>query len=203
MKLVFCTQTKELRIMEEKYKPSNYYQRIKTLMKCLKAYKDMFTKHFFTTLHEKSESNKGGKFHLYNLIKKNFNRENYLKLESNTLRRNITKIRISCHNLPIEYLRKFSTDRNLRFCNCCDNKLIGSEEHLITNCMCPDIVKFREELENKILEISRDFEKLNKANKFRYLMLAVDPKINFYFAIFLDKIYKLVVLNRKAPGRNL
>ena len=122
------------------------------------------------------------------------------------LRRNITKIRISCHNLPIEYLRRFNIDRNERLCNCCDSNNIGSEEHIIIHCTNPQIVEYRDTLFNKLKNITKDFEKLNNCDKLRYLALAIDTNINFYFAIFLDKIYKLVEAKRnqkKCQGNTM
>ena len=118
-------------------------------------------------------------------------------MESNLLRRNITSIRISTHNLPIEHLRKFRIAKNNRLCLFFDTGALGSEEHVIMHCTHDTIVNLRTQLFTKLSEYSAEWQKLSGPDKFIYLLSAVDLDFTFYFSIFLDKIYKLTKETRK------
>ena len=128
-------------------------------------------------------------------IKKNYIFEPYLKLYDKYHRRNITSIRISTHNLPIERLRKSNVARNLRKCNLCQTGALGTEEHTLIFCMNPELTRIRNDLYNKIKSISYQFNQHTTDQlKFLYLVNAQDRDMQFYFAIFLDKVYKHVKL---------
>ena len=166
-----------------------------------KAYKETYITNFFTEIETRVNTQQGGKCALYHTLKRNYKRESYLELESNKLRRNITQIRISCHNLPIEYLRKLNISRENRKCILCRSQEIGSEEHVLIYCENKDIVQHRKTLLDKITTVNYDFVKLNTYDKFIYLLLAIDNEVNFYFAIFLDKVYCLVDRVRKELNK--
>ena len=74
-------------------------------------------------------------------IKKHYKFEIYLLLDSNNLRRNITNIRISTHNLPIEAKRKYGLKREERICPLCNSNKIGTEIHSLFECTNPEIVE--------------------------------------------------------------
>ena len=191
----------------------NYFSRFNALMCCLekeylpskplknphKEAKDiqqkmnnLYIDHFFNILHTKAErTNSGGRFEIYRKVKFNYKFENYLHLD-NKLRRHITSIRISTHNLPIEALRRHSVERKNRICNCCNNKDIGSEKHVLMYCNNTEITSQRNLLFEKIFTICTQWKSLSTDDKFLYLLLAHDHAINFYFAVFLEKIYRIV-----------
>ena len=58
-------------------------------------------------------------------------------------------------------------------------------------CQNESIVKFRKDLNMKLKDLKPDWERLSSKDKFIYLTLASDKDCLFYFAIFLDKMYKL------------
>ena len=154
----------------------------------LKAeYNKLYEQHFFSTINSK-----GGRFELYSKVKKVYKFESYLNLHKNDLRRHITKIRTSCHSLPIENLRKSKIERDKRYCKLCSDNQIGSEEHTLVHCKNEILNKIRLELFNKIYYYCNQWLDLPDKTKFIYLMSAVDDTCNFYFAIFLDKLYKLI-----------
>ena len=124
-------------------------------------------------------------------MEKQYKFENYLNIiHNNTLRRNITSIRISTHNLPIESLRKNGITRENRTCHLCGNLEIGSEIHAIMYCQNQIIKKHRDHLNLTLSKIYQDWNKLTPPTKFVYLINASDENCLLPFAIFLGKIYQ-------------
>ena len=169
------------------------HKQIKTYSNTIKnAYNKLYNEHFFKTLEEKANrENSGGRYELYHKVKKNYTYENYLNLNNNKNKRNITNIRISTHNLPIEKLRKQNIPRKDRICTLCNTSEIGSEEHIIIHCKNNEIIKLRETLHNKLKKLYTQWEILPKKEQFIYLITASDPDSSHLFSIFLDKVYKL------------
>ena len=111
-------------------------------------------------------------------------------LDKNYLRRNITNIRIPTYNLPIESLRKAKVKRDERICLLCTFEEIGSEFHAVIDCQNAQIKQLRLKLNENINDVHSQWKKLTGRQKFMYLTLAADKQCTFYFAIFLDKLYK-------------
>jgi hypothetical protein len=194
---------------------TSYYTRIKSLLAVLderdklyavdktfikkysamikNKFNDMHKGKLQELLYKKVDDESKGKFSIYSDIKNFFNKmEDYLKqMVNNQLRRNITKIRISEHPLPIERLRKSGKPRNERICNLCDHKEIGTEYHVLIYCDNQQITKHRKLLFDKIFEVNYQLKKFSSKQIFIHLLMASDARLNFYFAIYLDKIFKL------------
>ena len=152
---------------------------------------DMYKNHFFATVKEKAlRPESGGRFEVYYCVKKQYKFEDYLLLYKNNLRRNITNIRISTHNLPVETLRKAKVKREERTCPLCLSKEICSEFHATMTCTNLNIKNLRQTLDNRINSINSQWEHLPVHQKFIYLTLAIDKQCTFYYAIFLDKLYR-------------
>ena len=64
--------------------------------------------------------------------------------------------------------------------------------------ICPneELTKFRQKLNQVVQNVVGQWSLLSKEQKFQYLMFAADPVCNFYFSIFLDKVFKAV--NKKT-----
>ena len=153
----------------------------------------MYENYFFSCLEEKNSNTctSGGRFSLYTEIKHSYHSEKYLLLD-NKIRRLITSLRISTHNLPIEHLRKSNIDRDKRFCHCCNGNLLGSEFHVLFECNNQDLVTQRNILHDKISQLCSQWKNLRPRNQFIYLLRAHDESINFLFAIFLEKVFRIV-----------
>ena len=79
-------------------------------------------------------SNAESKLRTYALFKTEMGRESYLSEIKNTkTRTQLTKLRISDHNLMIEKGRHMGVHRNLRFCPFCTDK-VEDEVHFLLNC---------------------------------------------------------------------
>ena len=159
-----------------------------------KKYEDFF----FKTLEDKgSRVGSGGRYELYYRLKRVYRYERYLNMKNNNLRRCLTNIRISTHCLPVEHMRKFNIERSNRYCNLCDVNAVGSEEHVLLYCQNREIQSLREILYNKIIQTCEQFTNLQDTDKFKYLLMCIDENCNFYFAIYLDKIFRLICNKRK------
>jgi ribosomal protein S24E len=210
-----------LKIMIEKDRQGqiNYYSRLKGLLTVMNSqefihkttksesvrnshhirtvFQTKFTSVFFRTLEEKANrQSSGGRFEIYDKVKKQYKFENYLLLKKNNLRRNITNIRISTHNLPIEVLRKSNIERNMRKCTLCDTGAVGSEVHVLMLCQNPRIQQLRLNLDHNINKVISQWKSIPDLQKFIYLVSAVDENCNFYFAVFLEKVFKEISLNK-------
>ena len=156
------------------------------------SFNNMYEEYVFKEIKDKAiRTNSGGRFALYSQVKFTYKFENYLQLDNN-LRRAITSLRLSTHNLPIEKLRKKKIERHLRICNCCKDRHVGSEIHVLMHCKNPELIRLRSTLFNKLGEYCSQWEILPVEDKFVYLLCAHDEVFNFYFAIFLDKVFKFV-----------
>ena len=111
------------------------------------------------------------------------------------MRRLITSLRISTHNLPIEFLRKLNVERSKRICNCCNINALGTEKHVLFECLNNDLTHQRNLLYSKLSQICSQWENLNTEDKFLYLINAHDNTFNFYFAIFLEKAFRIVKMH--------
>ena len=79
---------------------------------------------------------------------------NYVLSQKVSHFRNFCKLRISNHQLAIEKLRysRPKPPRELRFCNNCNDKVIGDEQHFLLHCSMFD--HQRKILFDKLSEIS-------------------------------------------------
>lgn len=144
-------------------------------------------KHFFFY----TAQNSGGRFEILSKIKFEYRFEKYLLLD-NRLRKMITSLRLSTHILPIEDLRKKKVERKNRTCNCCNSGEIGSEFHVLMACQCIELKRERNRLNLKLSQLCSQWPSLSNKDKLQYLLCAHDPQFSFYFAIFLEKIFKFV-----------
>ena len=82
------------------------------------------------------------KLEFYKTFKSDYNCEQYLNIINNPIqRRDYTKLRISNHNLMIEYGRygNAKTPRENRRCPVCNLNHVETERHLIFTCSCYEL----------------------------------------------------------------
>ena len=145
--------------------------------------KNSYLKYWKDSLGDKKSMD--GKLYIYRNIKNHFGMEPYLRqIVKFKFRKALTAFRLSAHNLEIErgrYIRDKSKPntndsgcirRTERFCTLCfeldKNKVIGDEEHAITNC--PYFDDKRDLLFGKINSIVPNFRNLNDRNKLLYIL---------------------------------
>ena len=75
------------------------------------------------------------KLFYYAKVKNSFEYEEYLdKISNNTIRKYLTRFRLSSHNLEIELGRYHGIDRENRICKICNLNSIESEFHFLLCC---------------------------------------------------------------------
>ena len=204
-------ETKLHLLGEESGGHSNFLTRTKCLFDCLGLH-DPFSAHispqgplkitkqftkiyhdfFFQLIRSKvSDRKSGGRFETYEKIKKNYYFEPYLRIKDQR-RRNITNIRISTHNLPIEKLRKYNVPRENRLCLLCNSGELGTEEHTLLSCQNSKLITLRNTLNTKIATYHSQWHNIPPKQQLLYLISATDPITNYYFSIFLGKVFTLV-----------
>ena len=126
------------------------------------------------------------------LFFKQYKQETYLKINNNKLRRNLTNIRISTHNLATDRLRNFLINWLERICKLCDTGEVGTELYYTMICKNVKIVEFREQLENWIHTNIAQWHNLTSQTTFEYLVVCKDDSCTLNVVIFLDTIFNTV-----------
>lgn len=92
--------------------------------------------------------------------------ENYLNCKSFEKRSNITKMRISDHNLMIEKGRHLKIPREKRLCTSCNT--MEDEAHFIL--YCKKIAKLRDNFIGNVIKHMPDFMSWQENEKIKYLL---------------------------------
>lgn len=138
---------------------------------CFKKLCNKITRTYYINQWYKQKSELlDGKLCTYFKFKNNFGMENYLSLIRNfELRRNLTRFRISSHQLRIEMGRYQGTLRQDRLClRCASNNEVEDEIHFLFKC-----TKLKEDriiLIKYITKVCTNFENLNPTEKLIWLM---------------------------------
>ena len=133
-----------------------------------------------------SIGSEGSKLRTYALIKTNIGMEKYLnEIKHVTMRIQMTKFRISNHNLMIEVGRYQGVKADLRFCPFCQNH-VESEIHFLIEC--PTYEHIRILVFNKIASKNPFFKYLSKEDKFLFLLTCEN---NYQIASFILKCFEL------------
>ena len=125
------------------------------------------------------------KMRTYITFKTEFQYERYLDLLNTNIRKSITRLRISAHNLAIERGRysKPPTPCHLRTCPSCPLS-IQDELHFIFDCA--DYHHDRQTMMTKIIAECPIFQHLPKKDKLRYIMTS-EGKVLQEFATFVHR----------------
>ena len=155
--------------------------------------KEMYDNQFTMDLGSDITHNiEGNKLRTYRKFKTNIAEEKYLTyVKSFDLRKNICRLRISSHNLPIEtgrHRRPEKIPANLRFCTDCNLNLIGDEYHIIM--ICKKFHREREDYFDKINSTYIGFNNLETDEKFKIIMEMENERVVDNTLSFIRKIIK-------------
>ena len=134
------------------------------------AFKSGWHKELFNDVRR---NDSGNKLRCYRSFKYHFSTEPYLKTCNNFyFRRDICRLRISSHKLQIETGRHLPRKDRLkpeeRLCIYCKNNEMEDEFHFLMKC---DFYNDeRSLLYKKVSEKYQEFDSLNDANKFKFIM---------------------------------
>ena len=134
--------------------------------KLFKTLVDEFHQNAFATIGQE-----GSKLRTYALLKREIGLEKYFtEIKNVSIRTQVTKFRLSDHNLMIEVGRHNGVKAHLRFCPFCKNE-VESEMHFLLDCSVYRNV--RNGLFNSIEREKPFFRYLQKEEKFSYLLANV------------------------------
>ena len=135
---------------------------------------------------------KSGKLELLAATKHNIKYENYLdEINKTDHRRAMTKIRISCHNLPVERGRKLGIPRHRRSCHLCTSSAIGDEFHIIMECPNVRIQSLRVDALSNIITLIPQFKMLPMNEKYIYAVSCCDISCTKIIAPYIHECLKI------------
>ena len=115
------------------------------------------------------------KLDLYITLKDSFGAEGYLDNPEFTIRKAITKLRISSHKFPIEIGRYINIPKLERKCPLCKNG-VGSEEHYLLKCCNPRVSKERDPILDILIASYPGFVNLETNEKCKYILACENPE---------------------------
>lgn len=140
--------------------------------------------YFIEQWKEDHIKNIDGKLRTYVNLKTNFGRENYLSLMNNSeQRRNLTRLRISCHHLRIESGRYLNIPLSDRTCLHCSSGDIEDESHFLLSCS--KFVEQRQIMSEQIAKYCSNYKTLSSNNKLIWLLNNEDLHILNAIGTFL------------------
>ena len=163
----------------------------KTLTKKLTSIID---KQFTADLYNDERHNgDGNKLRTFRIFKNVIEEEPYLSLIKNmNIRKSLTKLRISAHNLPIEvgrHRRNRKTPLAERICDMCNSGEVGDEFHLVM--MCNKFKDTRELLLKNLVDIFPTLETSDKTAQFVFLMRCYDMDVARELITFIKEIIRI------------
>ena len=120
------------------------------------------------------------KLRTYSIFKTNIGFEGYLsEIEDLQIRTQLTKFRLSNHNLMIETGRHKKLTKEMRVCPFCPN-LVETESHFLLNCTTYNTV--RDQIFNSISERNPMFPLYTTNEKLQYIMTNINNDVAIYIA---------------------
>ena len=150
-------------------------------------FEDQFKADIYNDIRKDGE---GNKLRTYRIFKNSIYQEPYLsQVENRQIRQNISRLRMSAHNLKIESGRHSRPKIPLqkRLCEACSDK-IDNEFHLLTECISFD--SSRQVMFNMISSHVNDFKTLPKDKQFSDIMTLDDESVIQALAYFISSIVK-------------
>ena len=152
--------------------------------------RDMFIKKVNDDMNCDNGPEGRNKLRTYRIIKSEYKMESYLTdIRKRDMRANISKLRISAHDLHIErgrYHRPYKTPVEERKCRFCVNDSIEDEKHVILDC--PKYKGDRETLFNKLETLGDNLSELDEMGKFKHIMRCNTRQHAYALAEFLSRV---------------
>ena len=153
--------------------------------------RSVFDKQFVSVLYnDERTNNDGNKLRTFRQFKNSIGEEPYLSLIKNTnIRKNLCKLRISAHNLPVEagrHRRNGKVPLTERKCEQCQTEAIGNEFHLIM--ACDKFTETRNTMFTRLSDIFPFFINADEQTKFVFIMSCADADVARELNIFLRNV---------------
>ena len=139
------------------------------------------------------------KLDFYFSIKKNFGYEQYLDINDRNARKATSKLRMSCHCLPIEILRYNGTNRVDRTCNICTLNKLGDERHYLTECKNKGMAAIRTKFISDVKKISPQMTNFSTENIMTYCVSMKDKLLHEITSNFISNLLKQYKIEDNLP----
>ena len=140
------------------------------------------------------------KLDFYYQHKQSFVFESYLDNIPKHIRLHITRLRMSCHNLPVEILRyKKDVLRHNRLCNVCNLKVCGDENHYLLQCSNHKIKDLRQQFIHDVTQNSSQLKHFSQKQIVEYCMSMKDENIQYPTAVYIKKLMGTYRKESKVP----
>jgi hypothetical protein len=110
-------------------------------------------------------------------LKHKFEYERYLNTINFENRKNVSKLRLSDHKLPIERGRYLNIPVKDRLCTLCADGTVGDEFHMLMTCKHVGLTELRKQFELELLKVIPQITNLSLLNKFIYIFSLTDMNI--------------------------
>ena len=135
------------------------------------------------------DSSVGNKLSLYSELKNEVRFESYLDLIKNVKTRvAVTKMRISCHLLPIESGHYKTIPRVERLCPFCNRSEIGDEFHYLLKCTHSSLSHIRDIFLESLYSINSNLTNMSCKALFLYITSMCDENIKNPTASYIENI---------------
>ena len=111
----------------------------------------------------------------------------------------MTKLRLSCHCLPVEVLRYNGTDRQYRTCNICTLNQVGNENHYLNECTNKKLVDIREKFMVEVKKLCTQLSNFSTENIMTYCMSMKDEVIQEITSNFIFDLIRQFKIEDKLP----
>ena len=130
-----------------------------------------------------AEVNNSSKCILYKSYKHDLVLENYVLFSNDHSRRLITKFRLCNHKFAVERGRYSNIERHRRYCDICNEHILGDEYHVLMECKNPVLTNIRKTTIRKCIK---------NINMFTFTKLMSNISENRLFALNISKFLQVV-----------
>ena len=164
--------------------PHYIYQKLKITLR------NQYSKYWKNKLFDDPKRN-GNKLRSYRTYKDKFQKEEYLKLNSKSLRGTLARLRLSAHNLHIETGRYVKQSERKepqdRLCVYCDLKECEDEYHFVMRCTLYQ--NLRQKLFDKVITHFPFVKNYSEKQQFTWLLASADITILKELASFVHNCF--------------
>jgi hypothetical protein len=143
----------------------------------IKEWKDWYIRNIFEKIKHTAITNKTSKLRTFFKLKHKFEYEKYLNTNNLKNRKNVSKLRLSDHKLPIERGRYLNIPVNDRLCTLCADNTVGDEFHMLMTCKHAGLSQLRKQFQLDVLKIVPQITHLSLLSQFIYVFSLTDMDI--------------------------
>ena len=167
----------------------NTFSKNRLIFAIFKKLKNSFIKFWKDNISKSDNTEIGNKLRTYSNLKKEFEMENFLKLDIDKQDiSNFVRIRINNSNLMIEKGRHRNLSLENRICPLCYNEV---EDELHFSITCGKLQDCRSDFLKKLTDIIPNFQNMSKIDKFNFIFKSNDYDVMKCCIQGISALYKM------------